>query len=304
MDPYSGYGYYPRSYFQDTSPGPIATGPVYQPTTVKPVPVSSGSGTTLSSNTGCGYTFIGYLLIILSIASFGVGIGSIYYTVTNCSKSSALPYVLTWLGVGIWASIPVFITGILAARLRKTNYTHIRMFALFSFLSTFVFTPAMMGINVAEVIMFSTDLGNINPAPSCSYTFNSGTGTFSQSIKFYLPTVDAVLGSLEFYLLLVTSFYLCCCVKKSALAPTVANVAPQPVPAIAPPMPVPYPVYAQSPLPAMRPSYANTGFFGGGGGVYGSSYYGASANPYNRSLPALPGIGNAMPNPAYRIMIV
>jgi len=155
----------------------------------------------------------GLILCFLSAASLALGVADVVYTYQTymvskgCSSNTSPNYcnpnvlVFTWIASGIWASLPIFIYGLMilqhsgAALSRKST-----CFELFSFLCAFIFAPAMLVISAIEVW--------------------KGVGVFywtasqlssDDTVKAALPIAIAVLGFIEFLMCSIALYYGCCC---------------------------------------------------------------------------------------------
>lgn len=169
------------------------------------------------------YKYYGIVLCFLAVASFALEIANVIFTIFNFKKlysdgPLAVPYILTWIAAGVWGSIPVFITGILAIKVAGTYKNQVRVFALFCSLSAVVFAPAMIALSIAEIIMYPKSLITINSITCYSL---EDTATLICP-KFVLPLVVAIVGGIEFYLTLMVTVVFWCCKPGKAVKRTKA----------------------------------------------------------------------------------
>jgi hypothetical protein len=154
----------------------------------------------------------GIVLSLLAAATLALGIADVVITYQNymmgknCQSSKTPAYcdpnnlVYTWVGVGIWSSIPVFILGIMAIRRGSKPFSKSSWFELLVFLSAFIFTPAMVVISAIEVYM---GIG--------VYYWDSVPETSDDLTKLIIPIVIACLGFIEHVMTFIAICYICCC---------------------------------------------------------------------------------------------
>lgn len=284
------------------------------------------------------YKYYGYALLLMAFAILGLEIGNVAFTyntfkpgtTTFVKKAFAAPYILTWIAPGIWGAIPILITGYLAVRVAGKINKLVRIFALFCSLSATVFTPAIISVSVAEIMMYSNNIpagdtqppfGTINKC----YQFSSAASLSCP--KFILPLIVAVLGGVAFYLTMMVTIIFCCCWDQKDVDGAPADTTettqvideyypyarnPPNYPPMArppPPQPYPEPIYRAAPrmvqpnmdflsaYPAYRPA-TSRGF--GFAPAYNRQSYGG----FPGTLPSLTnfGGGDQLPNPAYRVV--
>jgi hypothetical protein len=155
----------------------------------------------------------GVFLSLLAAATLSLGIADVVVTYQNyminkgCNTMSTATYcdpnnlVFTWVGVGIWASVPVFIFGIMAIRRGSKPLTKSSWFELFAFLCGFIFTPAMVVISAIEVY---------RGANVYYWTYTSPL-TSDDLVKAIIPIVIAALGFIEHIMTAIAAWNICCC---------------------------------------------------------------------------------------------
>jgi len=155
----------------------------------------------------------GVILSLLAAATLSLGIADVVVTYQNyminkgCNTMSTPAYcdpnnlVWTWVGVGIWASVPVFIFGIMAIRRGSRPLTKSSWFELLAFLCGFIFTPAMVVLSAIEVYKGSNIYYWTYMAPLTS----------DDLAKAIIPIVIAVLGFIEHIMTAVAAWNICCC---------------------------------------------------------------------------------------------
>jgi len=138
-------------------------------------------------------------MCLASAVTIGLGIADVTITFFNCNPCPlSTPIALTWVGVGIWASIPVFINGIGAIWISGHLEAHKGWFCLLSFMSTIMFTTALVVISSFEVAQkFPSGL------PSSPPTMNQ--------VQFGIEIAIAVLGFVLHLHALLLFYYVCCC---------------------------------------------------------------------------------------------
>lgn len=160
---------------------------------------------------GISWLSYGIITSLLAAASLALGVADVvltyqtYMVDKKCNDNqSAAPcdknnLVWTWVAVGIWASLPIFIFGILAIRLgKRRNPWGSPWFELLAFLSAFIFAPAMVVLSAMEV------------SKGKSIYYWTGWWGSDDLAKAIIPIVIAGLGAIECLLALIAIFYLCC----------------------------------------------------------------------------------------------
>jgi len=145
------------------------------------------------------------------MASLALGVTDVILTYKNymedkkCKDSSTPDYcmpgnlVFTWIAVGIWASIPVFLFGLLCIYRKNATYQQCDWFQLLAYTSALLFTPAMTVISAIEVYKGR----NI-------YYWTATNLDQDDLAKAIIPIVIAVLGFIEHVISLTTLLCLCC----------------------------------------------------------------------------------------------
>lgn len=165
---------------------------------------------------GCKYRCLGYIIITLAVMALAfevadVIIAAVYKTSgwpcrgQTVVNSFAIPWFFSWVVPGIWASIPIFASGILAIKVKDNYGKTFRALAVLSTVSALFFAPSIIAINAAELGTFFT---------YCNYTSIADVGSATpyystEKAKFALPIVLIVLGILLFLLLLYLTYLLC-----------------------------------------------------------------------------------------------
>lgn len=156
----------------------------------------------------CSFRCLGFLICLLAASTLGLGIADVVINVTQCQANPCEMtngLILTWVAVGIWASIPVFITGLsLIHHSRKQPEAPLKRnswLALLLFMSAIFFTAAILGISIAEVIL---------KFPAGAPTMQSPPAT---QAMFALPIAIAVHGFILHLLTLHLFVGICCCKK-------------------------------------------------------------------------------------------
>lgn len=239
------------------------------------------------------HTF-GILLSLLAASSLALGVADVVITYqnymvgqscsTNTTPTICSPNTLlwTWIGVGIWASVPVFIFGIMAIRRGSNPMTQNCWFEIFAFLCAFIFTIAMIVLSALEVY---------KGANIYYWTYQSPL-TANDLVKAIIPIVIAGLGLLEHIMCFGAFWDICCC-----QGPRMTTYAAEPVqmmraPAVmsAPPMIRP----STSCNTCPQPAYGGSSFYSPRGAT--TYNYSTSCGPCGGSSPYNRQLG---PNPAY-----
>jgi hypothetical protein len=146
----------------------------------------------------------GGLLIVLSVCTFGLGIADIVVTWITCDedgncKPLTNSLLLAWIGVGVWASIPIFLTGVVTLWVSTHISTDRGWLTLLSFLSFFLFAPGIIVISILEIYYTYPD--GLPEAPALDEP------------RFGIPLALAVGGAIIFliaFIILVYGFcYVC-----------------------------------------------------------------------------------------------
>jgi len=260
------------------------------------------------------------MLSLFAAASLALGVADVVYTYqtymvgkscsTNTSPAYCNPNVLifTWIAVGIWASVPVFIYGIIV--LRHAGATVMRKsmcMELLVFLCTFIFTPAMIVISAIEVWK----------GMNVFYWTANGLPT-DDIVKAALPIAIAVLGGIEWLMCAIGLYYCCCCqhtggtTSAETIVTTTTNTYhPQPVmmnsatyerpgcqPCAAARQHIPAPTPSCQPC-AAKQTYYSAGGMGGGMGMMGGGMGGGCSSCPRPTTYNNFGGGQMAPNPAY-----
>jgi len=186
------------------------------------------------------HTF-GILLGFLAAATCALGVADVVltyqtYMVTRGCLNSPGPgicdpntLVFTWVGVGIWASIPVFMLAITSIR----NSNHVGRHGCWEFLafvSAFIFTPAMVILSAIEAFK----------GAGVYYWPYMSPLTMDDQAKAALPITIAVVGFIEHIMAAIALWSLCCCPSGHASTATYGmstmEQAVMPLPAPAPAM--------------------------------------------------------------------
>jgi len=209
----------------------------------------------------------GKLLALLAAATLSLSVADIiltdqYYCVNGGQGPFCLftndvtTYWSVWVASGIWGSVPVFLTGLLA--ICSGNGLKQQWLDFFIMISAIVFTPAI-------VILTSVELWRGNQGFSLYSAGNGGlaVGTVTPpnnpyQAKFALPLVVTILG----FLMFVMTFWVTCCTcfcssssgPATAAAPQVVvkQIYQPPRPQIVAPPPC-EPVYRYPAFPAPPP---------------------------------------------------
>lgn len=174
------------------------------------------------------YQTAGFLVCLLSAATLGLGIADVVVNNIQCSQANmCMPLttglVLTWVSVGIWASIPIFVTGLSFLHFSKQpadkEAQKTGWLSVLAFMSALFFTPAIIAISIVEVYFKFNQTG----AP------NSQTPAMIQAI-FGLPIAIAVHGFILHLITLHVFLGICCCSKPKKQVETRCPVLPPPKP--------------------------------------------------------------------------
>jgi hypothetical protein len=168
------------------------------------------------------FKIYGAIIALLAAASLSLGIADVvmtkeaYCTPWNkegpmyCSTTGE-PYVWTWVGSGIWGSIPIFFAGLFAMCLSADPVRWTRVFALLIFLSAIVFAPAM-------IVLTSIELWRGHTSMWTFYTLGSNITAGSimpaknpYQAKFAIPLAVTIIGGILFILTGAITIALCCC---------------------------------------------------------------------------------------------
>jgi len=195
----------------------------------------------------------GAILALLAAASLSLSVADVVLTVqaycTPWSNASSVwcsmtaePYIWTWVGSGIWGSLPIFFAGVFSMCLSRNPYSWTRIFALLMFLSSLVFAPAIL-------VLTSIELWR---GGSSAYTFYSMSnsamspgsimppGQNPYQAKFAIPLVVAILAGIMLLMTGIVTLNLCCCMQNLGIY-LQPDVAPAPAPVVveqrAPPPP-------------------------------------------------------------------
>lgn len=219
---------------------------------VNPVQVTGGASVQTCAPKpfyGRNYRIVGYILISLAILTFAFELADVIVaaaykkrpcggqTVTN---DFSVPWFFSWVVPGLWGSIPIFVTGILALRVKSNYGTEFQALAIIASISAFFFAPAIIAINAAEVGTFME---------YCGYSSVSDTqNTTEEGAKFALPIILIVLGILLLLVLLYLTYLLCKSYDECVASETV--IVPSKKPTVAPgPVAVPFQPTIQVPVP-------------------------------------------------------
>jgi hypothetical protein len=155
------------------------------------------------------HTF-GIILSLLAASSLALGVADVvvtyktYMDAMNC-KNFQSPVqcqtnnlVFTWVAVGIWGSLPVFIFGILAIYKGSRPMQQVNYFDFLAYLCAFIFTPAIVVLSAIEVYRGS----GVYYWPAVNQS--------DDLVKAIIPIVISGLGLVEFIMCLTGMFYLCC----------------------------------------------------------------------------------------------
>lgn len=155
---------------------------------------------------GIDWRWFGIVLSLVAAGSLALGVADVVltyqkYVANKCSDSrcDTNNLVFTWVAVGIWASLPVFILGIFAIRLGKYSAPQrSSWFEILAFLCTFLFAPALIALSVVEIVK------GVN-----IYYWKGING--DDLAKAIIPIVIGFHGIIELLMSLIAFSYLCCC---------------------------------------------------------------------------------------------
>jgi hypothetical protein len=161
---------------------------------------------------------LGIILSLLAAASLSLGVADIVTTQHTyiggwwCNMySPQYPMcdlnnlVWTWVGAGIWGSVPVFIFGILSIRKGSNPMLQNYWFEFVAFISGFIFTPAMVVISAIEIS---------RGAGIYYWTYQSPLLT-DDIAKVSIPIAIACLGFIEHIMCVMAFWDICCCQGKN-----------------------------------------------------------------------------------------
>lgn len=177
------------------------------------------------------FRILGYLLITMSILTFALEIADVIvatlYKSHPCggqtvSNTFTVPWFFSWVVPGIWGSIPIFITGLLAIYVRQNYGKEFQALAIISSLSAFFFAPAIIAINAAEEGTFISYC-NYMSAGNAGSNAPAGYATL-EGAKFALPIILIVLGIILLFLLLYLTVHLCYSYDECAMCQTLVGV--------------------------------------------------------------------------------
>jgi len=162
---------------------------------------------------GCGtWYWYGVVLCVLSLASLALGVADVVLTYRTymedkkCKDSTTPDYCLpanlvyTWVAVGIWASLPVFMFGIYCIYKGNPSSQQCGCYQLLAFSSVLIFTPAMVVISAIEVYKGR----NV-------YYWKAQSLPEDDLVKAILPIVIASLGFIQHVVSLFALSCMCCC---------------------------------------------------------------------------------------------
>jgi len=148
---------------------------------------------------------------------------------TYCSQTNNKePYWPVWVASGIWGSVPVFLTGLVAI-CAGTDQGKTRWLSFLILVSALVFTPAIIILNAVEIWIGGS-------AKYSLYSLSNGVqeGTITPptnpyEAKFALPVVVAVLGGIMHVMTFWVAICMCCCAHTSGIRlPATTTVVQQP----------------------------------------------------------------------------
>lgn len=167
---------------------------------------------------GIDWRWFGIVLSLLAAASLALGVADVvltyqkYMNDRGCASKPTEPpcatnnLVWTWVAVGIWASLPVFILGILAIKLGDRRLPQrSSWFEVLAFLCTFLFTPAMIALSVVEI---QRGVG--------VYYWKAYQNQADDLVKAIIPIVIGSLGIIELLMCFIAFCYVCCCSHNNA----------------------------------------------------------------------------------------
>lgn len=274
------------SYYKPITPPMPITYPMGRTEVMTTTTTTTAAGTTAGTTVACRpkpfyasrLRYLGFMIVTLAIAAFAFEIADVVvasmYMGGPCggqmvSKPFTVPWFFSWVVPGIWGSIPIFITGILAICVKDNFGPVFQALAILSSLSVFFFAPAIVAINAAEEATFIA---------YCGYATVAGVGMKAtadyktlEGAKFALPIILIVLGLLLLIILLYLTVVLCYSYDKCALSEklametaaakqqtttgvtvTAATLPPPPQPAqpVMMPLPAILPAFDYGPMPA------------------------------------------------------
>lgn len=168
------------------------------------------------------FKIYGAILALLAAATLSLGIANVVLTKEAycnpwdksaplyCSTSDE-PYIWTWVGSGIWASVPIFFAGVFAMCLSSNPGKWTRVFALLIFLSAIVFAPGMCVLSSIEVWRGSESKYNFYKLDNGIKEGNIMPDDNPYQAKFALPLVIAILAAIMFMMTGIITLMLCCC---------------------------------------------------------------------------------------------
>lgn len=153
----------------------------------------------------CPHRLFGIVVCLLATACFALGIADVVYTYSvycyaQTSGCSGLRFNLTWVGVGIWASVPVFLAGLSAVWLKHTDSKNKRIYLILCSVSALLFTPALVIISTVEVWQ----------GRDWFYGFPPSAMSGSDVTKLSVPLTIIVLGAVLFLLISAALVWECC----------------------------------------------------------------------------------------------
>lgn len=154
----------------------------------------------------CPHRLFGIAVCLLAAVCFALGIADVVYTYsvfcyTRSFDCSRLPFRLTWVGVGIWASVPIFVTGLFAvAGSKHSANKRKRTYLILCSISALIFTPALVVISAFEVWL----------GRDWFYSFPPSATTGSDVTKLSVPLTIAVLGAVLCVLIGAALVWECC----------------------------------------------------------------------------------------------
>ena len=185
------------------------------------LPVSSAQPQVFNARA---FKIYGAVLAMLAAATLSLGIANVVLTMEAycnpwttsaplyCSAVDE-PYVWTWVGSGIWGSVPIFFAGLFAMCLSSNPGKWTRVWALLIFLSAIVFAPGICVLSSIEVWRGSESKWNF-------YKLSDGLQVGSImpddppfEAKFALPLVTAILAAIMFFMTAIVTFMVCCCMQ-------------------------------------------------------------------------------------------
>lgn len=236
------------------------------------------------------FKLVGVIATLLAAVLLGLGIVDIVWTAvlskycpalgkTLCYNSGAstttdkynnMIAALTWVGSGIWGSIPAFMTGAVAVSIFLNPKKKKGCFLFLCVLTTLILLPAMVTVNAIEMTYIVLNNAVTDPTKTLGYNFSSSLQ--SNMLKFIIVALLIGIGFLEFLTCSCLLMQVCACWdklnpppkpkkekhKKPKPTPEPAKEptpAPAPAPAPAPtPAPTPKPAPAPAPAPAPVPT--------------------------------------------------